>query len=308
MKNHLTDIFRSQSDTVPDWQAQRESWVQDVTGLMTFVIVTAAVVIAIGTLADVFAFKETLPIYILLILVTPAWWGAKHGGWHWAGYFPALLCISLGIYSSLNAGFVSIFVLFYALSVLLAVMLLGSRMGLVMVILCTLAYTGLGLLRDGFSFSALAHIVTFFFGLVGILLLQTYSYSRLQKILKAQAEGSQNLQAEIARRQQAEMAQQEQETQLRRLADHTTDLVTEIDPNGILHYVSPSHLSGLGYAPETLPSTCCIPTTARPLLKKLRKPPPAMLPIGSSCACCMPMDISSLSKYPAVQFTMNTIS
>ena len=106
-----------------EWPAQREQWTRDVTGLMALVTIVAAVLIALSTLAGFFIFVETLPVYVVLALITPAWWGARRGGWRWARYFPALLCFGLGFYVTFYAGFLTIFVLFYALAVLLAAML-----------------------------------------------------------------------------------------------------------------------------------------------------------------------------------------
>ena len=254
MLARLGEIFSAlpQSNTLAG--QRREPWIRDVTGLMAVVLLIAALVIACATLAGVFVFQNTLPVYILLVLISPAWWGARHGGWRWAAYFPALLCFALGIYSSIHAGSLSFFVLYYAMSVLLAGMLISNRMGFCMVLISTLTYTGLGLWTHRYPFDALAYL-TFFFGLVGIALLQWYTQTNLQKMLKAQVEGNQSLKAEIARRQQAEQAQLDQETQLRRLAENMTDMVTEIDPNGTMLYVSPSHLPGLGYAPEALLGT-----------------------------------------------------
>ena len=138
-------------------------------------------------------------------------------------------------------------------------MLINSRMGFWVVLVSSLTYTILGLLHSGDLASGLVdgldRIITFAAGLTGVALLQWYTYSHLEKILTAQIAGNEALKLEIARREQAEAVQREQETQLRRLADNTTDLVTEIDAQGTMLYLSPSYRNGLGYKPETLIGT-----------------------------------------------------
>ena len=83
------------------WLEQRVRWTGDVIGLMGAVILIAAAVITLGILARLFTLQDTLPIFILLILIVPAWLAVRRGRWKWAGYLPVLLCFSLGVYSSL---------------------------------------------------------------------------------------------------------------------------------------------------------------------------------------------------------------
>ena len=254
--NQETDISQLliKNSTTAVLREQRVRWTGDVIGLMGVVILIAAAVISAGILARTFTFLETIPIYILLALIVPAWLAVRSGRWKWAGYLPVGLCFGLGIYSSLNVGFVTIFVLYYALAVLLAGMLIDSRMGFWMVVSSSLAYTGFGLLHESNQLTgmveALPSIITFVAGLTGVALLQWYTYSRLEKILAAQIAGNELLKREIARREQAETTQREQEDQLRRLAENTTDLVTEVDSQGTMLYVSPSYRQGLGYEPD----------------------------------------------------------
>ncbi len=231
-------------------EARGERSVQDVARLMMIVLLIAAAVILAGTLAGLFVFKDTIPIYILLVLIIPAYIGAHNGGWKWAGAILVLLCFALAAYGSLLHGFFSNAVLFYVLAVILAQMLFGNRAGALVVIACLASFAGLGSYQQGFSIGNLEIIITFSFGLVGIALLVWYTHSRLQRILAEQIAGNLALQEEIRRRQQAEAVQREQEAQLRRLADNTTDLVTEVDPDAIIRYASPSCQSELGYDVE----------------------------------------------------------
>lgn len=163
-----------------------------------------------------------------------------------------MICFGLGVYGTLGFGFLSVMLLFYPLAVILAGMLINSRAAFWMVAGCMLAYVVSGLSVGAALGDALPYLITFFFALLGIALLQWYAYSRLQQALAAQIEANQQLQAEIIRRQHAEQAQEEMDATLRRLAENTTDLVAEIDPNGIFRYVSPSYKTTLGYDPHDL--------------------------------------------------------
>ncbi len=60
---------------------------------------------------------------------------------------------------------------------------------------------------------------------------------------------------DISSRKAAERALREREQQLRRITDNMLDLVSEADPDGIFHYLSPSHKTILGYDPEELLGT-----------------------------------------------------
>ena len=223
--------------------------------MMAAVISIAAVLISFGTIAGFFNFRGTLPIYLLLLLIVPTWFAVRRVGWRWLGIMPVLICFSMGIYGSLADYLFSIFVLFYALAVLLAGMLFTNRATIILVIAATLAYGGLGL-RGGSSFiDALPFIITFFFALVGMALLQGYTYAHMRQGLAAQIAANASLQAEISRREQAEMVQRDQETQLRRLAENTTDLVLEMDANGTVRYASPSHRFVLNIEPKSLLGT-----------------------------------------------------
>jgi PAS domain S-box-containing protein len=253
--NNRVAGFIKHSFFTPDltgWDDHRRRWTRDITRLMALVILIAAVIILGGTLAGFFDFQETIPIYILVVLIVPVAVASAKGGWRWAAYFPALLCYALGVYSSINTGFDSIFVLAYALAVLVGGILVGSRTGGLVFVISILSYIGFGLQMKPFVLDNLASIITFFFLLFGIALLQWYSQTRLKQAFAAQIDANNLLKAEIERRRQAELAQRDQQAQLSRLADNATDMIAEMDANGILRYASPSYRVVLGYDPAEL--------------------------------------------------------
>ena len=57
---------------------------------------------------------------------------------------------------------------------------------------------------------------------------------------------------DITERKKFEEQIYDREASLRLLTDHMLDLVSQMDPNGVFKYVSPSHQDVLGYAPEEL--------------------------------------------------------
>ncbi len=223
--------------------------------MMAAVIFVAVLLISAGTIAGFFEFQSTIPVYILLVIIVPAWFAARRVEWRWLAILPVLLCFSLGILGSLEDFLSSNFVLFYALAVLLAGMLLTNRVTIVLVIASTLVYGGLGLRGGSSLIDALPALIPFFFALVGMALLQGYTYSRMRQGLAEQITANAALQSEITHREQVEHMQREQETQLRRLAENTTDLVLEMDAEGLVRYASPSHRSVLGIEPESLLGT-----------------------------------------------------
>jgi PAS domain S-box-containing protein len=223
--------------------------------MMAIVIAIAALVIFSTTLAGIFVFRDTLPIYILLILIILAWWAARRKGWLWLAHIPSLLCLSLGIYGSFISGFDTILVLFYVLAVVLTELLQPGWANLLIILTSIVSYLGLGFWVDGLTSYSLSDVITFLFVLIGVALLQWYTNGHLKIAFEAQVEVNKELRLEIARRQLAETVQREQETQIRRLADNVTDLVAEIDTTGIVKYASPSYRSVLGYTPDTLIGT-----------------------------------------------------
>ena len=238
---------------------QIDELTRDILGLMGVVILVAAVLISIGTLAGFFRLVETLPIYVLLVFILAAWWGAWHGGWRWASLVPTLLCFLLGAYSSYHTGLVTTLVLFYVIAVLLAGVLQSRWLRWGIVPASIAVHVGLGALRaDGLVVDDLPAILTFSFCLTGIAILQWYIHLWLKRALAAALASKQALEQESALRQQAEAVLLEQAALHRRLAENMTDMVVEMDTSGVMKYVSPSHLTELGLAPEALTGTSAL--------------------------------------------------
>jgi PAS domain S-box-containing protein len=253
----LSDIWRRWFHTsdMTERYIQRDQWTRDVLKLMSYVIGISTILIVFGVLAGVFPLIETIPIYILLLVILIAKWGANHGGWRWARYLPPLLCLFMGIYFTYNNGFSST-AIFYVLGILLAGMLISQviqRFTLLLSIF-SIAYYAI-IFRGETILSDLAALLTVSFTLIGVSILQWYYDTRIRSILAERITVNQSLSEEVTRRQVAENGRMDKESQLLRLTENISDLVTEISPEGIIRYASSSYKTILGFPPEILLGT-----------------------------------------------------
>lgn len=235
---------------------QRVRWTRDIVALMTVVITAAAGLITLGTLPGLFEFPGTLPIYVILAVIWLARWLVQRGYWRWAALAPIGICYGLAAYASIDTGYHTYYVIFYALAVWLAGMLLGSAGRWLVTLVSIAAYVALGQHNEGGPLiDSLDRVITFTFSLLGVAFLQAYYHSTLQQIFLIQVQRNETLASEIVRRKRAEEALRDQGEQLRRLAQNTSDLVTETDAEGKIRYISPSYYPALGYWPNDLLGT-----------------------------------------------------
>jgi hypothetical protein len=149
-----TNFAISSSQNSLDWDNQRVQWARDIIRLIAIVIIIAAGSIFVGILAGFFTWTETFPIFVLLLLILPVWWGSRRYGWKWVSYFPSALCFFLAVYVTSQSGFITIFVLVYALAVLLAGILLNNRLGYLVTaasMLCGIWLTLAGIFNFSFA-------------------------------------------------------------------------------------------------------------------------------------------------------------
>ncbi len=146
--------------------------------------------------------------------------------------------------------------LFYALAILLAGTLVGTKTRWLLFVLSIIFYsvfvTNFRVYDLGDNLSPI--IMTFFL-LLGISFLQGYYENNLRKTLTDLIKGNKILKDEILLRKQAEIASEKQQSLYTRLANNTSDLVCEMALDGTIKYISPSYLPTLGYAPEYLVGT-----------------------------------------------------
>ena len=234
----------------------RDAWTGDVIQLMIIVITAASMALLISNMAGIFTFLETLPIYILFVVVSTSW--LLHRRFHWRGlkFFPPFLLFALSLYGTILTGASTNLILFFLLTALMANMLLGPQARRPTILICVISY---GAAVQWFHplpwLNLLPSVIMLFFSLVGVSVLQWYYEFKLKELLRVEMAANARLRGEIERRTRAENRQHEQESQLQRLANYTTDLVAELDPAGIFRYISPSYKRLLGYEPADLVGT-----------------------------------------------------
>lgn len=234
---------------------QRRQWTQDILFLMSLVEIIAILIVGGGTLAGLFNFYETLPLYVMTGVTLAGWLMTRSSRLPVPRALPALLLFSIGIYAEKTSGF-NTTMLFFALAIFLAGMLINRAAQWTMLAAC-LGFSVLGLVLMGNTIflDNLPRVITNAFMLIGLSLLQWYYDTRLERTLTRQIEVNHALATEIELRTEAELNLREQERQLRRLAENTTDLVSEVDAAGKARYVSPSHTTSLGYPAAGLVNT-----------------------------------------------------
>jgi PAS domain S-box-containing protein len=235
---------------------QREKWTRDILRLMFIVVSIAAGVIALSTLLNFFQFTETIPIYVIFLVIAPAWLAARAGRWKWARLAPSLVCFGMGIYlaagptSSPAAG------MFFVLAVLLAGMLLNLILQRIIAVLGVGLYIGLTVYFSGNSIlEYLGSMITISFLMVGVVIVQWYYDTQIRKVLNDQYRINDTLLREVEKRHEVEGNLDYQEKQYRRLAENTSDLVAEIKTDGTAVYVSPSYKTTMGYTQQELIGT-----------------------------------------------------
>ncbi len=241
---------------ISDRLIKYEKWTRDILQLMMIVVTIAMTLIFMGVMYNIFTFIDTLPIYIMFLVIAPAWWGSRHGGWRWARFIPSLLCFAMGVYMAVGSAISPTVGMFFILAVLLAGMLLSLPIQRFVAGFSVLLIIGLNVFVIGRNFvEYLGTNITITFIMIGVVIIQWYYDDQLRKILNEQSSANQTLTEEMDKRELAESSLRDSETQLRRLAENTTDLVGEIRADGTVIYVSPSYYSALGYPPESLIGT-----------------------------------------------------
>lgn len=234
---------------------RRDQWTRDISRLMLITIAIATGVILVGVFAGNFTLADTLPIYIILAASAAAYLGARNNGWRWARFFPVSICILMGFFISYQSGFRNTG-LFFTLAILTTGMLFSIRASWLVTAISILGYTLLG---ANFNLETMYNespaIITTLFLLVGTTLLLAYFENSLSRLIFDLLNGTKKLEREISLRQQAEAAREKQELLYIRLAENTTDLVSEITLDGMVTSISPSYLTTLGYTSDALVGT-----------------------------------------------------
>ncbi len=242
--------FESDNDLI-----RKDIWTRDILRIMLVVVGISTVLILVGVIIGIFDFIGTLPIYIILALIIAASIGTRYGGWRWARFIPILTCFGMAVSFSINS-IMGASGLFYALAILLAGTLVGTKTRWLLFVLSIIFYSVFVINFRVYDLGDnLSPIIMTFFLLLGISFLQGYYENNLHKILSDLIKGNKVLKDEISLRKQAEIASEKQQSLYTRLANNTSDLVCEMALDGTIKYISPSYLPTLGYVPEYLVGT-----------------------------------------------------
>ncbi len=171
-----------------------------------------AAALAVSTLIIVAGWLQGswLPISVVIILsidlaIGVSWWLVLRGRWQPARSIPSLVFLGLAVEANLHSGLTTSYVVFYALAILLAAVLMGSRAQWLVFLVSIVAYVGAGWPNDfGPAEERLSAAIPVVAVLAGISLLQWLATRQLLRTL-AQAESlAARLKAEVAERARAE--------------------------------------------------------------------------------------------------------
>ncbi len=230
---------------------RRQYMTQTILAMMSAALLVFSLPIGLGALTGFFDF---MPIIIMALIDVPvwlSWWLARQGQWRVGSVVAPGLMFGLGLYGSYLVGLATIFVMFYALAIFLAAILLGNRAMWFMLVLSLVAHVGLGVTHDrGPLVDWLPSIITFSGALLGFSLLQWFSSTQMQRALARTQATAAQLRAEVEERQRVAEALRQSEEQYRLLADNVTDVIWRMDLGMHVTYVSPSVEKLNGWKPE----------------------------------------------------------
>jgi PAS domain S-box-containing protein len=243
-----------------------------VLSMMSAALLVFTVPIVIGAVTGFF---DVQPVVIMFLIDTPVWvgwWLAGRGHWQPGRFIAPALMFSLGMYGSYFVGLATMFVLFYAIAILLSALLLSNRAMWITVGLVLVVHLGLGVTGSEEPIADLIPaMITFSGALLGLGLLQWFSSNQMMNALDRARTNADRLRAEVEERQRVEEALRAREAQYRLLADNVTDVIWTMGLDLNLTYVSPSVEKLHGWRPEewaSLTSTDYLPPTSLALVSK----------------------------------------
>lgn len=230
------------------WQRQLT---HTVLWLMSVVTLAFTIPIVLGLLIGLF---ESDAVFIMLALDLPVWvctWLAWRGTWRPGSVLAPALMFALGMYGSYFVGISTSFVLFYAIAIVLASLLIGARALWLTCLLAWVVHVGLSLARFPENTSdALSAIITLAGALVGLSLLMWLAHTQIMRSFNLWRAAAVRLRSEVDERRQTEEALRASEEQYRLLADNTTDAIWTADLSLQMTYVSPAAEKLYGWSTE----------------------------------------------------------
>jgi PAS domain S-box-containing protein len=236
-----------------DGEIQRRQYMtQTILAMMSGALFVFSLPIGWGALTGFF---DVTPVVIMLVLDVPvwlSWWLARRGQWRVGSVVAPTVMFGLALYGSYEVGLATSFVMFYAIAIFLAAILLGNRAMWLTLFLSLAAHVGLGSLHEtALLFDDwLPGFITFSGALVGFGLLQWFSSTQMERALKRTRATTAQLRAEVEEHQRVAEALRRSEEHYRLLADNATDVIWRMDLDMHITYVSPSVEKLHGWKPD----------------------------------------------------------
>jgi PAS domain S-box-containing protein len=218
MPDHRADEFNARADEAE--ALRRQSMTRTILGMMSAALLVFTIPIVWGTLSRSFALEDTLFIVALDVPVVGCWWLAHRGYWRPGSYLAPALMFALGLYGSYFVGLSASFVLFYAIALLLAVLLLDSRAMWLLAAAVLVTHLGLGLAHAASPLvEEVPAIITFSGALLGLSLLLWFASRQITEVLAQWRGTAQRLGTESVEHARAEEALRASQTMLHSLVE-----------------------------------------------------------------------------------------
>ena len=169
---------------IEEGEARREYFTKALLILTAVPLDLFTFIILIGWITGLF---EPYSLSIMLIADLPlavGWWFAYHGRWRVGSYVLPALFYLLGLYGVYAFGLISTFLLFFVLAMLLASLLLSSRMQWALLLLSVVIPAVIAVTRTESPPAELLPVVIMITGIfLGITLLQRFSVTEIGRAL-----------------------------------------------------------------------------------------------------------------------------
>jgi len=129
-------------------EAQREHVVKVILIFLELVICLFLLIAIIGWLKQKIPLDTIIILAIMFVLFFAGWLMAHYGHWWIGGMIPCLIMFSSAVYGNYIGGIDAPAMLLYALAIVMAAIMLGSRAQIVVLILSMIAFFGMGLAHN----------------------------------------------------------------------------------------------------------------------------------------------------------------
>ena len=202
-----------------DDESRQQYMTKTILTMMGVALGIFTVPVLIGTAVGYWDLESVVIIALVDLFVGVGWWLSRRGRWRLGSYVAPMVMFALGLYGTCWIGLSTMFVLFYAIAILLVSMLRGGKATWFALVFSVLTHIGIASFRDPRSADSVASaLVTFSGALLGVALLQRLFTTQLQRALAQARESAAGLRAEIEERKRAEES-------LRRYADENARLL-----------------------------------------------------------------------------------